>query len=86
MRDGRSGSRYGALGRARGRSAGRKWLQYAVKYDQWPDELISALGWVDERFEPDLLLMEMAQGGTPFAETAKSLEQFAKRAASAFAE
>lgn len=43
-----------------------------------PDDLISGLRWIDEQFSPDLLLMEVAQGGTPFAETAKSLELFAE--------
>ena len=51
-----------------------------------PDELIAALNWVDQQFRPDLLLMEVAQGGTPFAETARSLELFAKHVAPAFAD
>lgn len=51
-----------------------------------PDELIAGLRVIDEQFSPSLLLMEVAQGGTPFGETARSLELFAKYVAPEFAE
>jgi alkanesulfonate monooxygenase SsuD/methylene tetrahydromethanopterin reductase-like flavin-dependent oxidoreductase (luciferase family) len=49
-----------------------------------PSELTAALLHIDEQFSPYLLLMEVAQGGTPFTQTARSLELFAKQVAPEF--
>jgi alkanesulfonate monooxygenase SsuD/methylene tetrahydromethanopterin reductase-like flavin-dependent oxidoreductase (luciferase family) len=43
-----------------------------------PDEVRQRLDWIEQKFQPDLLLMETAQGGTPPSEAKRVLELFAK--------